>query len=68
MAKKPKSTFNESFTQGMGGEMGKRTGTIVFTVIALIALALFTVFSGDDSSSKQPVQVKDASGRNGNAE
>lgn len=70
MAKKTKSTFNESFKEGMGSEMGKKTGTIIVVVIAAIILTLWGLLGGDTSSSSsqdQPVPAK-VPGRNGNVD
>lgn len=31
-----KKSFNDSFKDGMGGEIGKRTGTLVFGIIVAV--------------------------------
>jgi len=54
MAKKSKSTFNESFTQGVGGEMGKRTGTIIVVGIIFIALTIAGYNGCNSTTTENP--------------
>lgn len=62
-----KKTFNDSFKEGMGGEMGKRTGSLVFGLIVLVILSVFGIKSCDAPSSTGTPSVKQP-GNNGNVQ
>lgn len=67
MKKETKSVFKESFAQGMGSEIGKKTGLIVFGIIVLIISILCGILVNIPSSPEQSKPVK-ISGTNGNIE
>lgn len=44
-----KKSFNDSFKEGMGGEMGKRTGSLLFVIIVAIIAGALGIKSCDTS-------------------
>ncbi|MFZ2205545.1 MAG: hypothetical protein WA057_03255 [Candidatus Magasanikiibacteriota bacterium] len=64
---KKKSPFKESFTQGMGSEIGKRTATIIISIILVLILSFWGLFRSETSSSENQAPIKVA-GKNGNTD
>jgi hypothetical protein len=66
------NTFKESFAEGMGNEMGKRTGFIIISIVIGILLILWFSMNGglgdsSDSSAGQEGIIKEI-GKNGNVQ